>query len=265
MQKYDLSKSYVKEVNSNIALETDQLSVFYGKKQATYDISLKIPKNSITALIGASGSGKSTYLRSLNRMNENGNTNVNGKIIYEGIDINSSKVNVYEVRKHIGMVFQEPNPFAKSIRGNITFALKNHGIKDKKVLEERVVSSLKQAAIWDEVKDHLDDSAMSLSGGQKQRLCIARAIAMQPDILLLDEPTSALDPVSTGKIEETLRELKKNYTIIIVTHNIQQASRVSDYTAFMHSGHLLEYNDTNSIFNNPEMQITNDYISGHFG
>jgi phosphate transport system ATP-binding protein len=190
---------------------------------------------------------------------------VEGKIIYRDTDINSKKINVYEVRKHISMVFQRPNPFAKSIRENITFALKRNGIKDKAELEYRVENSLKSAALWDEVKDDLDKSALALSGGQQQRLCIARCVAMKPDILLLDEPASALDPISTAKIEETLKQLRKSYSIIIVTHNMQQASRIADYTAFFHMGHVLEYDKTENIFTNPEIKATEDYISGNFG
>jgi len=190
---------------------------------------------------------------------------VDGQILYRNVDINSDKINVYEVRQHIGMVFQRPNPFAKSIKENITFALKNAGITKKDVLEERLESSLKSAALWDEVKDNLNKSALALSGGQQQRLCIARSIAMRPDILLLDEPASALDPISTSKIEDTLNDLKKDYTIIIVTHNLQQASRISDYTAFFHLGHVIEYNTTARVFTNPKMQATEDYVSGNFG
>lgn len=190
---------------------------------------------------------------------------VDGEIMYRNVDINSPKINVYEVRQHIGMVFQRPNPFAKSIQENITFALKNAGIKDKHELEERLEQSLRGAALWDEVKDDLNKSALALSGGQQQRLCIARSIAMHPDILLLDEPASALDPISTSKIEETLQELKKDYSIIIVTHNLQQASRISDYTAFLHLGHIIEYNSTVNVFTNPKIQTTEDYVSGNFG
>ena len=227
---------------------------------------LEFEKNKITALIGPSGCGKSTYLRSLNRMNDGiANTKVTGKIMYKGVDINSPEVDVFEARKRIGMVFQRPNPFSKSIYENITFALKRHGEKDKKKLDEIVETSLKQAALWDQVKDSLQKSALALSGGQQQRLCIARAIAMKPDILLLDEPASALDPISTGKVEETLVNLKENYSIVIVTHNMQQAARISDYTAFFYLGHAIEYDDTAKIFTRPKIQATEDYVSGHFG
>lgn len=265
--KYDLTKNSILKLGRKeheIAIETQNLQVFYGKNHALYDGNLEFERFKITSLIGASGSGKSTFLRSLNRMND-GIAKVKGKIIYRGLDINSPKINVYEMRKHIGMVFQRPNPFSKSIRNNITFALKQNGLKDKQKLAEIVESSLKEAALWDEVKDDLDKSAWALSGGQQQRLCIARTIAMKPDILLLDEPASALDPISTGKIEETLVELKKKYTIIIVTHNMQQASRISDYTAFFHLGHVIEYDKTKNIFTTPKIEATNDYISGNFG
>lgn len=185
--------------------------------------------------------------------------------MYKDVDVNASNIDVYEMRKRIGMVFQRPNPFSKSIRDNITFALKQHGMRDKHQLEEIVETSLKQAALWDQVKDNLDKSALALSGGQQQRLCIARAIAMKPDILLLDEPASALDPISTGTVEETLVQLKENYTIIIVTHNMQQAARISDYTAFFYLGHVIEYDETTKIFTRPKIQATEDYVSGHFG
>lgn len=191
--------------------------------------------------------------------------NVTGQILYEGIDVNSKDMNVYEIRKHIGMVFQRPNPFAKSIYRNITFAYERAGIKDKKVLDEIVETSLKQAALWEQVKDDLHKSAFTLSGGQQQRLCIARAIAVKPDILLMDEPASALDPIATMQLEETMFELKKNYTIIIVTHNMQQAARASDYTAFFYLGDLIEYDKTKNVFQNARCQTTNDYVSGHFG
>lgn len=264
MQDYSFDKTHIIDIPIEKAMTTENLQVFYGDNHAMHDASLQFPRYRITALIGASGSGKSTYLRCLNRMNDRIAT-VKGKIMYRDMDINSPKINVYEVRKHISMVFQRPNPFAKSIRENITFALKRNGIKDKTELEERVESSLKAAAIWDEVKDELDKSALALSGGQAQRLCIARCVAMKPDILLLDEPASALDPISTAKIEETLQQLRKNYSIIIVTHNMQQASRIADYTAFFHMGHVLEYDRTEKIFTNPQIKATEDYISGNFG
>lgn len=255
---------HMDENKHEIALSTKNLEVYYGDHLALQGADLSFERFKITSLIGASGSGKSTFLRSLNRMNDDVAT-VKGNIMYRGLDINSHDIDVYEMRKHIGMVFQRPNPFAKSISDNITFALKQHGVHDKEKLAEIVETSLKQAALWDEVKDDLKKSALSLSGGQQQRLVIARAIAMQPDILLLDEPASALDPISSAKIEDTLMELKKRFTIIIVTHNMQQASRVSDYTAFFHTGQVLEYDLTRKIFTRPKVQMTIDYVNGNFG
>ena len=265
--KYDLKDTYIVRFNqkeTEIAMTTNNLQVFYGNKQAFFDGNMQFPKNRITALIGASGSGKSTFLRSLNRMNDDV-ARVEGQIMYRGIDVNSRNINVYEMRKHVGMVFQRPNPFSKSIRDNITFALKEKGLKDKVEQDRIVEESLKGAALWDEVKDDLDKSALALSGGQQQRLCIARAIAMKPDILLMDEPCSALDPISTLKVEETMLKLKERYTIIIVTHNMQQASRVSDYTAFFHLGRVIEYDKTENIFQTPHEKLTEDYVSGNFG
>ncbi|WP_423245978.1 phosphate ABC transporter ATP-binding protein PstB [Periweissella cryptocerci] len=259
-----LRNIYRFDEDAEIALETKDLKVFYGNNEALSEGDLQFERYKITSLIGASGSGKSTFLRSLNRMNDTVAT-VKGNIMYRGIDINSKEVDVYEMRRHVGMVFQRPNPFAKSIRDNITFALKQRGMKDKAQLEEIVETSLKQAALWDQVKDDLGKSALALSGGQQQRLVIARAIAMKPDILLLDEPASALDPISTSQIEDTLLELKEKYTIVIVTHNMQQAARISDYTAFFHMGKVLEYDETRKIFTRPKVEITNDYISGNFG
>ncbi|WP_134645143.1 phosphate ABC transporter ATP-binding protein PstB [Weissella cibaria] len=252
------------EAKHEVALSTKDLQVFYGDKLALQDADLKFERYKITSLIGASGSGKSTFLRSLNRMNDSVAT-VKGNIMYRGLDINSKGIDVYEMRKHIGMVFQRPNPFAKSISDNITFALKQHGMRDKQQLDEIVETSLRQAALWDEVKDDLGKSAVSLSGGQQQRLVIARAIAMNPDILLMDEPSSALDPISSAKIEDTLMQLKEKYTIIIVTHNMQQAARISDYTAFFNSGKLVEYDLTRKIFTRPKVQLTIDYVNGNFG
>lgn len=263
------TETYIRDLNkegNEIAISTDDLHVWYGSHEAIHGISLAFERFKISALIGASGSGKSTYLRSLNRMNDNiYGTKVLGKIYYRGLNINSDKIDVYEMRKHIGMVFQQPNPFAKSIYDNITFALKQHGEKNKEKLDEIVEKTLKQAALWDQVKDKLHTSALALSGGQAQRLCIARAIAMQPDILLMDEPASALDPVSTQAVEDTMVQLKDNYTIIIVTHNMQQAARISDYTAFFHQGDVYEYDRTKNIFLHPHIKLTDDYVSGHFG
>lgn len=269
MEKYDRSQRYLKELDDGeheIALSTDDLHVSYGTKEAIHGVSLAFERFKITALIGASGSGKSTYLRSLNRMNDNiFGTKVTGKIMYRGLDVNSNDIDVYEMRKHIGMVFQQPNPFAKSIYDNITFAPKRHGERRKAALDEMVETTLKQAGLWEQVKDDLHQSALALSGGQQQRLCIARAIAMQPDILLLDEPASVLDPISTATVEDTLLQLKEHYTIIIVTHNMQQAGRISDYTAFFHLGDALEYDETRKIFTRPKIKATEDYVSGHFG
>ncbi|AEV94828.1 phosphate ABC transporter ATP-binding protein PstB [Pediococcus claussenii] len=266
MKNYDLAQNSIKtfDEKTEIALSTKNLQVYYGDNHAMHDASLSFPRYSISALIGASGSGKSTYLRSLNRMND-GVARVDGEIMYRDLDINSNAVDVYQVRRRIGMVFQRPNPFAKSIYDNIALPLREMGIKNKTEIDDIVEKSLKQAALWDEVKDNLKKSALALSGGQQQRLCIARAIAMSPDILLLDEPASALDPISTSRIEMTLQELKKNFTIIIVTHSMEQASRASDYTAFFHMGHIIEFNETQKVFTKPNMKITEDYISGNFG
>ncbi|CAK8054265.1 phosphate ABC transporter ATP-binding protein PstB [Eupransor demetentiae] len=247
-----------------VAISTEGLQVRYGDKLSLSEGDLRFERYKITSLIGASGSGKSTFLRSLNRMND-GVATVSGKIMYRGLDINSKNIDVYEMRRHIGMVFQRPNPFAKSIYDNITFALTQRGKYTREQLDEIVETSLKQAALWDQVKDELNKSALALSGGQAQRLVIARALALKPDILLLDEPSSALDPISSAQFEDTLLELKKYYTIIIVTHNMQQAARISDYTAFFHMGKVIEYDLTRKIFTRPKVQLTNDYISGNFG
>lgn len=252
--------------DKKIDLSTEDLHVWYGDNEAIKGVSLEFEENKITSLIGPSGCGKSTYLRSLNRMNDEiESAKVTGKIIYKGIDVNASNIDVYEMRKNIGMVFQRPNPFSKSIYDNIAFALRRHGVKDKNTLDEAVETSLKQAALWDQVKDQLNKSALALSGGQQQRLCIARAIALKPDILLLDEPASALDPISTSQVEETLLQLKEDYSIVIVTHNMQQASRISDYTAFFYVGNVIEYDETRKVFTRPKIQATEDYVSGHFG
>lgn len=248
------------------ALTTDDLRVFYGQKEAVHGVSLEFERFKITSLIGPSGSGKSTYLRSLNRMNDTvPGSRVTGQINYRGLDLNAPGIDVYEMRRRIGMVFQRPNPFAKSIYDNITFAPRRFGTTDQATLDEMVETSLKGAALWDEVKDKLHKSALALSGGQQQRLCIARAIAMQPDVLLMDEPASALDPISTAAVEETLMQLKEQYTIIIVTHNMQQAARISDYTAFFYSGQCLEFDETRKIFTRPKIKATDDYVGGHFG
>jgi phosphate transport system ATP-binding protein len=247
-------------------LQVNNLEIFYGEKRAVNGISLDIEKNSVTALIGPSGCGKSTFLRSINRMNDLiPGARAEGEIMYEGLNILSDKINVVALRKEIGMVFQKPNPFPKSIYENITHALKFAGLRKKSQLDEIVEVSLQKAALWDEVKDRLHKSALSLSGGQQQRLCIARTIAMKPTVMLLDEPSSALDPISNAKVEELIVELKKDYSIVIVTHNMQQASRISDKTAFFLSGDVIEYDVTEKIFTNPAVKKTEEYISGRFG
>ncbi|MCX5841658.1 MAG: phosphate ABC transporter ATP-binding protein PstB [Deltaproteobacteria bacterium] len=247
-------------------IQTRRLNLFYGDFHALTDIDVDIEEQKITALIGPSGCGKSTLVRVFNRMNDLiDGTRVEGEILFEGQNIYAPDVDPVEIRRRIGMVFQKPNPFPKSIFNNITYAPKLSGIKSKRDLETLVEGSLKQAVLWDEVKDILDHSAMTLSGGQQQRLCIARALAMKPDILLMDEPTSALDPISTAKIEELIDELKKQYTIIIVTHNMQQAARVSEHTGFFYIGKLIEFNTTEKIFTNPDVKQTEEYITGRFG
>lgn len=250
----------------DIIIQTKNVNFYYSQFRALTDISMDFEKNRVTALIGPSGCGKSTLLRLLNRMNDLiDGTRVEGEILFEGVNIYSPDVDPVDTRRRIGMVFQKPNPFPKSIFNNITYAPKLSGIKSRSELEGLVEESLKQAVLWDEVKDILDRSAMTLSGGQQQRLCIARALAMKPDVLLMDEPTSALDPISTAKIEELVDELKKMYTIIIVTHNMQQAARISNKTGFFYIGKLIEYNDTEKIFTNPDVKQTEDYITGRFG
>ena len=250
----------------NIIFEVNHLNLFYGEKQALMDLNMKIEKNAITALIGPSGCGKSTFLRCLNRMNDLiDGCRVEGEILIEGKDMYNGDMNVVDLRTRVGMVFQKPNPFPMSIFDNIASGPRCQGIKDKKVLSQIVEQSLQRAALWDEVKDRLKDSAYGLSGGQQQRLCIARAIAMEPEVILMDEPTSALDPISTNKIEELAIELKKDYTIVIVTHNMQQAARVSDYTAFFLLGEMVEFDKTSVIFQNPKDKRTEDYITGRFG
>ena len=250
----------------DIKIQVNDLSLYYGEKKALKEISMQIPANKVTALIGPSGCGKSTFLRCINRMNDLiPDVKITGSMLVEGVDIYNKDVDVVNIRKKIGMVFQKSNPFPKSIYENVAYGSKINGIKNKKELDEIVETSLRQAAIWDEVKDRLDDSAMGLSGGQQQRLCIARTLAVSPDIILMDEPASALDPISTSKIEELVHELKEQYTIVIVTHNMQQAARTSDYTAFFYMGELIEMGKTNAIFTKPEQKQTEDYITGRFG
>ncbi|MBP1933097.1 phosphate ABC transporter ATP-binding protein PstB [Ammoniphilus resinae] len=253
-------------VSNEYALKTNDLNVFYGEKHAVKQLSIDFPSHSVTALIGPSGCGKSTYLRSLNRMNDLiEGAKVTGEIWFDGENVNHSAAHVRLLRKRIGMVFQKPNPFYKSIYENIAYGPRFHGVTNRKELNEIVESSLRKAALWDEVKDRLHHSALALSGGQQQRLCIARTLSLNPEILLLDEPASALDPISTSKIEELIQQLKANYTIIIVTHNMQQAARISDQTAFFLMGELIELNDTNQIFTKPTRKETEDYITGRFG
>ena len=247
-------------------LEARNVDVFYGDFKALNNINMSVQSNAVTALIGPSGCGKSTYLRLFNRMNDYIDTfSMNGNIIIDNKDIYDKSISVEELRKNIGMVFQKPNPFPKSIFENVAYGLKIQGIKDKNILDERVEKSLKQAALWEEVKSDLNKSALALSGGQQQRLCIARALAVEPSILLMDEPTSALDPIATAKVESLISELKKIYTIIIVTHNMQQASRISDYTAFFYMGDLIEFDRTEKIFTKPKKEKTQNYITGRFG
>ena len=242
------------------------LDLYYGDHKALNGISMDIEKNSITAFIGPSGCGKSTFLRTLNRMNDLiPNVKIDGVVIYDGKNIYDKNEDIYNLRKEVGMVFQKPNPFPMSIYDNVAYGPRTHGIHNKEKLDQIVVESLKKAAIYDEVKDNLKKSALSLSGGQQQRLCIARALAVKPKVLLMDEPTSALDPISTGKIEELALQLKKDYTIVIVTHNMQQALRISDKTAFFLLGDLIEYDDTQKIFSMPKNKKTEDYITGRFG
>ncbi|HAO6524386.1 TPA: phosphate ABC transporter ATP-binding protein [Listeria monocytogenes] len=247
-------------------IETKDVDLFYGSKQALQKIALNIKKNQVTALIGPSGCGKSTFLRTLNRMNDLiPNVKTTGKIHIGGENVQDPKIDMVNLRKKVGMVFQQANPFPFSIYDNVAYGPRMHGIKDKKVLDEIVERSLRQAALWEEVHDRLDRSAIGMSGGQQQRLCIARVLAVKPDVILMDEPTSALDPISTAKVEDLILELKKDYTIVIVTHNMQQASRISDETAFFLNGHIVEFADTTSIFTNPAEKETEDYISGRFG
>lgn len=247
-------------------IEVEDLNVYFDEAHILKDINIKIPKNTVTSLIGPSGCGKSTFVRTLNRMNDLIDTfKLDGSVLLDGRDIYDPKLDVVELRKKVGMVFQKPNPFPKSIFDNVAYGLRVHGIEDKSILAEKVEESLKGAALWDEVKDKLDKSAMGLSGGQQQRLCIARTIAVNPEVILMDEPASALDPISTTKIEDLIHKLKKDYTIIIVTHNMQQATRVSKYTAFFLHGEIVESGLTDKIFIEPEDKRTEDYITGRFG
>jgi len=250
----------------NIKMASKNLNFFYAAFQALTDISIDVAQNEVMALIGPSGCGKSTFLRCLNRMNDLiPIARAEGEILLDGMNINEPKVDVVSLRRRVGMVFQKPNPFPKTIFENVAYGLRVNGVKDRDYLAERVEASLIQAALWEEVKDRLHQSALGLSGGQQQRLCIARALAVEPEVLLMDEPASALDPIATQKIEDLIHELKKNYTIVIVTHNMQQAARVSDFTAFFYMGKLVEVNQTEILFTRPKFQQTEDYITGRFG
>jgi phosphate transport system ATP-binding protein len=252
--------------NERVAIDVPGLNLYYGDKQALYDVKMTIPKQRVTAFIGPSGCGKSTLLRTFNRMNDLvDGCRVEGEVNLDGTNIYRKGEDVAELRRRVGMVFQKPNPFPKSIYENVVYGLRIQGVNQKRVLDETVEWALKSAALWDEVKDRLHESALGMSGGQQQRLVIARTVAVQPEVLLLDEPCSALDPISTLKVEELIYELKSKYTIVIVTHNMQQAARVSDYTAFMYMGKLIEFGDTDTLFTNPEKKQTEDYITGRYG
>jgi phosphate transport system ATP-binding protein len=251
---------------NDIKVKVNNLTLHYGTNPALKNINMEIPEKMVTAFIGPSGCGKSTFLRTLNRMNDLiDNVKIDGEVIIDGINIYDKDIDVVNLRKKVGMIFQKSNPFAKSVYDNVAFGPRINGISQRNKLDEIVEYSLKQAAIWDEVKGRLHNSALSLSGGQQQRLCIARTLAVNPDIILMDEPASALDPISTSKIEELIHELKQQYTIIIVTHNMQQAARTSDFTAFFYLGELIEFNKTELMFSNPAKKQTEDYISGRFG
>ncbi len=247
-------------------IKIENLNLFYGEKQALHNVSMEMQRKKVTAYIGPSGCGKSTLLRCINRMNDLvDSVRIEGKILLNGEDINDKSINVAALRRQVGMVFQKPNPFPKTIYENVAYGLRIQGINDRRILDEIVEKSLRGAALWDEVKNRLNDNALGMSGGQQQRLVIARAIAIEPEVILLDEPASALDPISTLKIEELINELKEKYTIVIVTHNMQQAARVSDYTAFMYMGELIEFGETSELFTNPEKKQTEDYITGRYG
>lgn len=252
--------------NGDIKISTHGLNLYYGRKQALKNISMDMKPNHVTALIGPSGCGKSTFLRSLNRMNDLiEDVSIDGEVAIDDVNIYDKQVDVVELRKRVGMIFQKSNPFPKSIYDNIAYGPRINGMHDRKKLDGIVEKSLRRAAIWEEVKDDLRKSALALSGGQQQRLCIARALAVDPEVLLMDEPASALDPIATAKIEELIYELKQNYTIVIVTHNMQQAARVSDYTAFFYIGELIEFGETKKMFTTPEKKQTEEYITGRFG
>jgi phosphate transport system ATP-binding protein len=252
--------------SNGVKMTSEHLDFYYGNFQALHDVSLEFKKQQVTALIGPSGCGKSTYLRCLNRMNDLiPIARVEGKIMLEGEDIYAPSLDVVMLRRRVGMVFQKPNPFPKSVFENVAYGLRVNGVRDKGLIEQRVTESIQRAALWDEVKDRLQESALGLSGGQQQRLCIARALAVEPEVVLMDEPASALDPIATQKIEDLIHELKKEYTIIIVTHSMQQAARVSDITAFFYIGKLIEVGETDTLFTRPRLKQTEDYITGRFG
>ncbi|MBE3551859.1 MAG: phosphate ABC transporter ATP-binding protein [Kyrpidia tusciae] len=249
-----------------VKIDVEQLNLFYGSAQALFNVSMGVHRRAITALIGPSGCGKSTFLRTLNRMNDLiAGVRITGTVRIDGIDIYGPRIDVVDLRKRVGMVFQRPNPFPMSVYDNVAYGPRIHGTRNKKKLDEIVERSLRRAALWDEIKDRLHEPALGLSGGQQQRLCIARLLAVEPEVVLMDEPTSALDPISTLRIEELITELKESYTIVIVTHNMQQAARVSDYTAFFLNGELVEVNRTDELFTKPRDKRTEDYITGRFG
>ena len=261
----DLGRTQTEDTDE-VAIRVENLDLYYGEAQALKSVSMNLPKNRVTAFIGPSGCGKSTLLRCFNRMNDLVDIcRVDGRILMEGKNIYDRDVNVALLRRRVGMVFQKPNPFPKSIYENVAYGLRIMGVNNRSTLDEAVEKALRGAALWNEVKDKLSQSGLSLSGGQQQRLCIARSVAVKPSVLLLDEPTSALDPISTGKVEELVHELKQDYTIAIVTHNMQQAARCSDYTAYMYLGELIEFGSTDQIFLKPKRQETEDYITGRFG
>ncbi len=253
-------------MNNQVKIKVEKVNFFYAKKQALKDITMDIHENQVTAIIGPSGCGKSTLIRLFNRMNDLiPRTRFEGKILLDGKNIYENGVDVVDIRRRVGMVFQKPNPFPKNIFDNLSYGLKINGIRDKNIIKDRVVESLKKAALWNEVKDRLQDSALELSGGQQQRLCIARCLTVEPEVILFDEPCASLDPISTKKIEELMEDLKKDYTIVIVTHNMQQAARVSQHTAFLYLGELIEYAPTDELFTVPKNKITEDYLTGKFG
>ena len=253
-------------MDNKVRIKVENVNFYYGNKQVLKNISLKIYQNKVTAIIGPSGCGKSTFIRLLNRMNDLiPQSHLEGKIYFDGEDIYGDDVDVVKIRRRVGMVFQKPNPFPKTIFENVRYGLEVNGIKDKKFIEKKVIESLKKAALWEEVKDRLDDSALQLSGGQQQRLCIARCLAVEPEVILFDEPCASLDPISTRSIEDLISELKEDYTIVIVTHNMQQAARISDFTAFLYLGELIEFDRTEKLFTVPKKKMTEEYLTGKFG